>query len=124
MPHANTEAMNADPLEISQHVTPGAHAILVLDGAGGLNSQSLGSPDSIPLMQAASTLQPELNPAENLGQYFRQTNLTTRVFDSYADIVDACCTAWNNLMAMPRRSHRSPSAIGRRPKNNAAGIRK
>jgi hypothetical protein len=34
MPYANTEAMNAHLKEISTEVAPGAHAVLVCDGAG------------------------------------------------------------------------------------------
>jgi hypothetical protein len=50
MPHANTEAMNAHLTEISRHVAPGAHALLVLDGAGWHSSRSLIVPDNITLM--------------------------------------------------------------------------
>ena len=34
MPYANTEAMNRHLEEIAKAVSPGAHAVLVLDGAG------------------------------------------------------------------------------------------
>ena len=34
LPYVNAEAMNLHLQEISRHVTPGAHAVLVLDGAG------------------------------------------------------------------------------------------
>jgi len=44
---------------------------------------------------------PELNPVENVWQYLKQDYLSNRVFDTYEDIVDACCEAWNKLMAMP-----------------------
>jgi hypothetical protein len=43
MPHANTEAMNAHLAEISLHVASGAHAILVLDGAGWHSSPPPGT---------------------------------------------------------------------------------
>ena len=46
---------------------------------------------------------PELNPQENVWQYLRQSYLSNRVFDTYDDIVDACCQAWNSLAAMPDR---------------------
>ena len=29
--------------------------------------------------------------------------LSHRVWESYSEIVDACCAAWNALMAMPER---------------------
>ena len=46
---------------------------------------------------------PELNPVENVWQYLRQTRLSNRVFESYGDIVDAACAAWNRLIAMPKK---------------------
>jgi transposase len=102
MPHANTEAMSAHLAEISRQVSPGAHALLVLDGAGWHSSNSLVVPDNITLMPLPP-YSPELNPVENLWQYLRQNHLANRVFDSYEDIVDVCCTAWNALIAMPQR---------------------
>jgi hypothetical protein len=46
---------------------------------------------------------PELKPAENIWQFLRQNHLSNRVFESYTDIVDACCAAWNALVAEPKR---------------------
>ena len=40
---------------------------------------------------------------ENIWQYLKQNYLSNRVFNTYEDIVDACCEAWNKLMAMPDR---------------------
>jgi hypothetical protein len=48
---------------------------------------------------------PELNPVENVWQYLRQNFLSNRVLASYNAIVDACCDAWNTLMALPDRIH-------------------
>ena len=44
---------------------------------------------------------PELNPVENVWQYLRQNWLSNRVFETYDDIIDAACDAWNNLTAQP-----------------------
>jgi hypothetical protein len=41
---------------------------------------------------------PELNAAENIWQYLRQTYLSNRVFKSYTDILDACQDAWQKLL--------------------------
>jgi hypothetical protein len=46
---------------------------------------------------------PELNPAENVSEYFRKNKLANRLYETYEDIVEACCDAWNSLMAMPDR---------------------
>ncbi|QDA36939.1 hypothetical protein E4191_23135 (plasmid) [Paracoccus liaowanqingii] len=41
------------------------------------------------------TYTPELNPIENTRAYLRANCLAITVFDTYADIVDQCCKAWN-----------------------------
>ena len=46
---------------------------------------------------------PELNPVEQVWAYLRANFLSHRVWNSYKDIVDACCNAWNTLMNMPQR---------------------
>ena len=84
MPYANTEAMNKHLEEIGKAVTPGAHAALIFDGAGW------------------PTL-PELNAADNVWEYLRKNKLANRLYETYEDSVEACCDAWNSLMAMPDR---------------------
>jgi transposase len=44
---------------------------------------------------------PELNPAENIWEYLRKNKLANRLYDTYEDIVDACCNAWNSLIEEP-----------------------
>jgi hypothetical protein len=62
MPHANTEAMNRHLEEISRAVAPGAHAILVCDGAGWhQRGKRLRLPDNITLL-SLPPYSPELNP--------------------------------------------------------------
>jgi len=103
LPCVNTEAMNLHLAEISSQVTPGAHAMLTLDGAGWHQSGGkLRVPDNISLLPLPP-YSPELNPVENIWQFLRQNYLANRVFDAYDDIVDACCTAWNRLIADPSR---------------------
>jgi len=46
---------------------------------------------------------PGLNPAANVWQYIRENWLSNRVFGSYEDIVDHCCSAWNDLIDQPWR---------------------
>jgi hypothetical protein len=89
MPFADTEAMNAHLAEIARTVAPGAHAILVLDGAG-----ALVVPDNISLV-TLPPYAPELNPIENVWAYLRGNKLAITVFDSYDAIVAKCCDAWN-----------------------------
>ncbi len=65
MPFADTPAMAAHLAEISLAVAPGAHAILVLDGAGWHASAALKVPDNITRLHLPP-YSPELNPVENL----------------------------------------------------------
>ena len=101
LPRADIEAMNLHLAEISARVAPGAHAVLTLDGAGWHRpGGKLKVPDNISLLPLPP-YSPELNPVENIWQYLRQNYLANRVFDTYAAIVDACCAAWNALVAQP-----------------------
>jgi DDE superfamily endonuclease len=65
MPYANTEAMTKHLEEIAKAVSPGAHGILVLDGAGWHGSHALAVPENITLMPLPPYA-PELNPVENI----------------------------------------------------------
>ena len=102
MPYANTETMTLHLAEIAKAVSPGAHALLILDGAGWHRSKELVVPANITLL-TLPPYSPELNPVENIWQFLRQNRLANRVFDSYEAIVDACCDAWNALLAIPER---------------------
>lgn len=103
LPYANADAMSLHLVEISRHVAPGAHAVVVLDGAGWHQTGGrLKVPGNVSLLRLPP-YSPELNPQENVWQYLRQNQLSNRVFASYDAIVEACCTAWNALMAMPDR---------------------
>ncbi len=102
MPYANTEAMNKHLDEIAKAVAPGAHAILVLDGAGWHGSRELIVPQNITLLPLPP-YSPELNPVENIWEYLRKNKLSNRLYQTYEDIVEACCEAWNSLMAMPEQ---------------------
>jgi hypothetical protein len=105
MPYANSLAMSEHLKEISTQVAPGAHAVLVCDGAGWhLRGQKLKVPDNITLL-SLPPYSPELNPMENVWDYLRQNKLCAQVWDTYEDIVDACDTAWRFLTNDPDRIH-------------------
>jgi hypothetical protein len=102
MPYANTEAMNRHLEEIAKAVSPGAHAALIFDGAGWHDSAGLVMPENItPIILPPYS--PELNPVENVWEYLRKNKLSNRLYETYEDIVEACCDAWNTLMATPSR---------------------
>lgn len=94
LPDANTKAMALHLAEIAAAVAPGAHAGLVLDGAGWHAAGDLRVPDNLTLLPLPPYA-PELNPLENVWQYLRGNKLAITAFDGYADIVDKCCEAWN-----------------------------
>ena len=100
MPFADTPAMNAHLAEIARTVTPGAHAVLVLDGAGWHGGNELVVPANISLV-LLPPYSPELNPVENVWQYLRANRLAISVLDDYDTIVGACCNAWNCFADKP-----------------------
>ena len=86
--------------EIATKITPGAHAIVLLDQAGWHGAKALKVPNNISLLQLPPRA-PELNGQENIWQFMRQNWLSNRVFKSFDDIVDHCCYAWNILIDQP-----------------------
>jgi len=103
MPEVNTEAMNEHLKEISTRVARGAHAVLVLDGAGWHQTAGrLLIPDNITLL-FLPPYAPELNPMENVWEYLRGNKLCAVVWDTYDLIVEACCKAWRFLTDDPGR---------------------
>jgi transposase len=103
MPAANSEAMSEHLKEIATQVAPGAHAVLVCDGAGWhQRGERLTIPDNITLLPLPSYA-PELNPMENVWDYLRGNKLSHRVWDTYDAIVQACAEAWRFLMGDPGR---------------------
>jgi hypothetical protein len=103
LPSVNAELMNLHLAEISRCVAIGAHAVLVLDGAGWHQSGGrLAVPQNISLMPLPPYA-PELNPVENIWEYLRGNLLSHRVWETYSDIFEACCLAWNSLIQTPER---------------------
>ena len=100
MPYADTQAMQLHLEEIGRTVARGAHAVLLLDRAGWHTTGQLVVPKNLTLVLLPSRA-PELNPVENVWQYLRQTWLSNRVFETYEEIINAACEAWNRLIAQP-----------------------
>src|SRR5712691_2238739 len=98
MPNADTEAMQKHIDEIGRAVTPGAHALIILDKAAWHTTRKLKLPSNLTLLPLPPAC-PELNAAENIWQYLRQTYLSNRVFETYTAILDACQDAWRKLLA-------------------------
>jgi hypothetical protein len=103
LPYANVHAMNLHLQEISTQVAEGAFAVLTLDGAGWHQTgDRLVVPENIGLLHLPP-YSPELNPVETVWEFLRQNDLGNRVYATYEAIVDACCAAWNKLIAAPDR---------------------
>jgi putative transposase len=102
MPRADTEAMQVHLDEIAGAVSPGAHAIVLLDQAGWHTTPNLCMPKNLTPVSLPPR-SPELNPAENLWQFLRQTFLSNRVFETFEEILDAACDAWNAVLNTPSR---------------------
>ena len=100
LPACNTEAMQLHLDEIATKVTPGAHAVLILDQAGWHGAKDLKAPKNISLLPLPPRA-PELNPQENIWQFMRANWLSNRIFKSFDEIVDHCCYAWNTLIDQP-----------------------
>ena len=100
LPTVNTEGMTMHLAEIGKCVTAGAIALLIVDGAGWHSSPKLAVPENIVLLKLPPYAA-ELNPAENIWEYLRGNALSHQIWETYEDIVNACCNAWNSLMRTP-----------------------
>lgn len=100
LPACNSEAMQLHLDEIATKITPGAHAVVILDQAGWHGAKDLEVPSNISLLPLPPR-SPELNSQENIWQFIRQNWLSNCIFESFDDIVDHCCDAWNALIDQP-----------------------
>ena len=92
LPRCNTQAMQWHLDEIATQVSPGAHAVLIVDQAGWHTTAKLTVPPNITLLPLPPRA-PELNPVENIWQFIRDNWLSDRIFKSYGEIVALCCDA-------------------------------
>ena len=86
--------------EISCHVAPGAHAIVILDRARWHTAKALVIPPNITLLPLPPR-SPERNPVENVWQFLRGNWLPNRVFQNLKQIVALSADAWNRLAEQP-----------------------
>ncbi len=103
MPTCNTQALQLHLAEISRHVEPGAHAIVILNQAGWHTAAKLDIPATLTLICLPPKC-PELNSAENVWQFLRQRYLSNWVFRDDQHIVDVCVETWNALIDQHLRS--------------------
>jgi transposase len=97
MTRLDTAAMNLFLAELAQAVAPGAHAVVLMDKAGWHIADELVVPANItPVFLPPYS--PELNPIERLWLYLKDNQLSHCVFEGTAEIIEACCDAWNGLL--------------------------
>src|SRR5260370_42081531 len=68
LPASDTDAMSLPLAEIGRRVAPGAHAALVIDGAGYHGAARLAAPHHITILRPPPYA-PELTPVENSWDY-------------------------------------------------------
>lgn len=94
LPDANSEMMQLHLLEISKNVAKNHHALVLLDRAGWHMTEQMQIPSNISFIPLPP-YSPELNPMEQLWQQLRKIKLSNACYETYDDIVNACCDAWN-----------------------------
>ena len=72
----------------------------MLDAARRHKSPRLVIPDNIVLL-SLPPYAPGLNAVDNIWEYLRGNALSLRIWNTYDAIVEACCQAWNVLIATP-----------------------
>lgn len=96
--HVSVAAMNLLLEEVASQLPSGTHAAMLIDNAGWHTANALRVPPNITLVHLPP-YSPELNAIEKVWQYLRDRYLSGRLFPGTGAIVDACCDAWNSLMA-------------------------
>src|SRR4051794_35457313 len=100
LPYADAAATGLHLAEIGRHVAPGAHAVVVLDGAGWHAAGGLAVPGNITLLPLPSYA-PELNPVEHEWEDLGQNKLGLRAWPDSDATAAPCCDAWSWLLATP-----------------------
>ena len=84
--------------ELSQAVSPDAHAVVLIDRAGWHIAKDLVAPANLTAL-FLPPYSPELNAIERVWLHLRERFLSHRLWPSYEYILEACCAAWNALLA-------------------------
>ena len=97
LPTVETAAMQAMLDELGQAIALAPYGGL-MDRAGWHGAKDLAIPaDPTPVFLPSYA--PELNAIERVWLYLRERFLSHRLWPTYHDILDACCSAWNALLA-------------------------
>jgi hypothetical protein len=111
LPTVGAAAMQAMLDELAQAVGSGAHAVVLIDRAGWHVARDLAIPGNLtPVF--LPPYPPELDAIERVWLYLRERFLAHRLWPTYDDILDACCPAWNALLAETAASAPSAPSTG------------
>lgn len=95
---ASAKAMNLLLAELALALPPGTHAVLLMDNAGWHIATELVVPSTITLVPLPP-YSPELNAIERVWLYLRDRFFSNVIFQDVDAVIDACCNAWNALLA-------------------------
>jgi hypothetical protein len=96
--HVSVAAMNLLLEEVAAQLPAGTHAVMLIDNAGWHIANDVRVPLNFTLVHLPP-YSPELNAIKKVWQYLRDRYLSGQLFGSTRAIVDACCEAWNKLIA-------------------------
>jgi hypothetical protein len=96
LPVVGADVMQTFLDQLSDQVSPGAHALLIMDRAGWHCANDLVMPDNITAV-LLPPYSPELNAIERLWLYLKERFLSHRLWRDYDTIVDAVCQAWQRV---------------------------
>lgn len=102
LPRVSADLMSLFLARFAASLPQDVHAVLVLDGAGWHDPRALRVPDNLTLVPLPP-YSPELNPVERVWLYLRERFLSLRALADTEAIIEACCHAWNALVAEPGR---------------------
>lgn len=84
-------------LELISEATPfGQHSVVIMDQASWHQSYLADEFDNLTIIHLPP-YSPELNSIEQVWSWLRQNEIANRCFESYEDIVDKLCCAWNRF---------------------------
>lgn len=93
---SNMEVMKKH-LELISGATPfGQHSVVIMDQASWHQSYLADEFDNLTIIHLPP-YSPELNSIEQVWSWLRQNEIANRCFESYEDIVDKLCCAWNRF---------------------------
>lgn len=92
-PYIDAKIINIFLQRFSKQLPDDVHAVLIWDQAGFHKSKGVTVPENISIINLPA-YSPELNPVENLWQYFRSHYWSNRSYNGYDDLREAAVEAW------------------------------